>query len=637
MVAAVYCRKSTTQDGVADDQKSVARQLAHARAYAIRKGWTVEDAHVFVDDGVSGAEFANRPGFLRLMNALKPRAPFQVLIMSEESRLGRESIEVSYALKTLVQAGVRVWLYLEDRERTLDSPTDKIMLSLTTFADELEREKARQRTYDAMLRKAKAGHVTGGRLFGYDNIDVTDASGQRSHVERQINEAEAAVIRRIFALSVEGHGLKAITKILNAEGAPSPRAQRGRPQSWAPTSVREVLYRDVYRGTIAWNRTRKRNRWGIHKQAARPAAEWLSIPAPSLQIISAELWSAAHDRMERARAIYLRGTRGEAFGRPALANPSKYLLTNLGLCGQCGGTLHVVSRSHGASRKHLYGCSGFHERGTCQNRADVPMADANLVVVEALLDDVLDEGMVADAVDEAITVLRGVAGDDRGDRLDRDLAAVTREHANLMKAVQDGDRLSGLLEALRALDRRRQALEADRAAIAQRRGISASEADIVRDELLTLASSWRVVLADDPTHARPIVSSLLKGRVTFAPIAANRWRLTGEGTLSGLFSREWTGRSGVPNGIRTRVLALKGPRPGPLDDGDLSERNLMIARHFGHTAQCQISAHAGDRCARVCARASTAAASWSGCSRAASSVECIPDTARWASASRACP
>ena len=41
-------------------------------------------------------------------------------------------------------AGVRVFFYLEDRERTLDSPTDKIMLSLTTFADELEREKARR-------------------------------------------------------------------------------------------------------------------------------------------------------------------------------------------------------------------------------------------------------------------------------------------------------------------------------------------------------------------------------------------------------------------------------------------------------------------------------------------------------------
>ena len=164
----------------------------------LRKGWTVDESSLFVDDGISGAEFAARPGFVRLMNALKPRPTFQVLVMSEESRLGREAIETAYALKQLVQAGVRIFFYLEDRERTLDSPTDKIMLSLTTFADELEREKARQRTYDAMMRKAKAGHVTGGRVFGYDNVEVLGADGSRSHVVRRINEVEAAVVRRIF-------------------------------------------------------------------------------------------------------------------------------------------------------------------------------------------------------------------------------------------------------------------------------------------------------------------------------------------------------------------------------------------------------------------------------------------------------
>ena len=74
------------------------------------------------------------------------------------------------------------------------------------------------------------------------------------------------------------------------------------------------------------------------------------------------------------------------------------------------------------------------------------MLDANLVTVEALLDDVLDDSMVSDAVDAAITVLRGDIADDRGDQLDRELAAVSREHTTLMKAVQDGDRLSGLLE-----------------------------------------------------------------------------------------------------------------------------------------------------------------------------------------------
>ena len=201
MLAAVYGRKSTEQIGVADEQKSVTRQVDHARAYAVSKGWTVDDAYIYVDDGISGAEFANRPGFLRLMNVLKPRPPFQVLVMSEESRLGREAIETAYALKQLVTAGVRVFFYLEDRERTLDSPTDKIMLSLTAFADELEREKARQRTYDAMLRKARAGHVTGGGCFGYTNVRTTTG-----HVERHINATEADIIQRIFRLSAGGSG-----------------------------------------------------------------------------------------------------------------------------------------------------------------------------------------------------------------------------------------------------------------------------------------------------------------------------------------------------------------------------------------------------------------------------------------------
>src|SRR5688572_14625470 len=37
-------------------------------------------------------------------------------------------------------------------------------------------------------------------------------------------------------------------------------------------------------------------------------------------------------------------------------------------------------------------------------------------------------------------------------------------------------------------------------------------------------------------------------------------------------------QNGVPNGIRTRVSALKGPRPGPLDDGDVVERRSATGR-----------------------------------------------------------
>jgi DNA invertase Pin-like site-specific DNA recombinase len=81
MTAAVYARKSTDQHDVADQEKSVTRQLEQAKVYAMKHRWTVAEEHCYVDDGVSGAEFAKRPGLVALPNALKPRPPFGVLLI----------------------------------------------------------------------------------------------------------------------------------------------------------------------------------------------------------------------------------------------------------------------------------------------------------------------------------------------------------------------------------------------------------------------------------------------------------------------------------------------------------------------------------------------------------------------------
>jgi DNA invertase Pin-like site-specific DNA recombinase len=222
MNAAIYARKSTEQSGVVDEAKSVTRQVEHAKGYAVQKGWMVAEEYIYVDDGISGAEFAKRPGLVRLLAALTPRPPFQVLVMSEESRLGREQIETAYLLKQIITAGVRVFYYLEDKERTLDSPTDKILLAVSGFADEVERDRARQRTRDGMVKKAKAGHVTGGRKFGYENVEILGPNGERSHVDRRVNPIEAAVVLRIFRLVDQGWGIKRIAHTLNAEAAPTP-------------------------------------------------------------------------------------------------------------------------------------------------------------------------------------------------------------------------------------------------------------------------------------------------------------------------------------------------------------------------------------------------------------------------------
>ena len=70
----------------------------------------------------------------------------------------------------------------------------------------MKHEKARQRTYDAMLRKAKAGHVTGGKCYGYLNVPIEDVNRQGKYgrpavlgVQLQIRPEQAAIVHKNFS------------------------------------------------------------------------------------------------------------------------------------------------------------------------------------------------------------------------------------------------------------------------------------------------------------------------------------------------------------------------------------------------------------------------------------------------------
>lgn len=536
MIAAIYARKSTDQAGVSDDARSVTRQAAQAEAFAAERGWRVEPAHVYVDDGVSGAEFDSRPGFLRLMNALGPHgAPFDVLIMSEESRLGREQIETAYALKRLISAGVRVWFYLEGRERTLDSPTDKVMLSLTTFADEMERDRARQRTYDALERKARAGHVTGGRVFGYDNVTIVGPDGHRSHVERRINEAEAVVVRKIFEQKASGWGYTRIAKQLNVDGVPTPRSQQGRPRGWSASAVLEVLRRDLYRGVITWNKTRKRNRWGAKEVKDRPAGEWLTIDAPHLRIVDETTWLA----VERERALRQAATPVAAQRTRDRGAASRYVLTGFLRCATCGATMSGTWRGSSERRWFGYACLANTKRGSaiCTNNTVTPVGILDRAVVDAILAGALDPGLL-DAVVERLqaqlaAVSKPVASVPTGRARE-----LERRIRNLTDAIAQGEPPAALLEALRLAERDLAQARASAAAA----GGAALTPDLLQAAVAAVRATlegWRTSVTREPGQLRPLLSRVIVGTLTVTPNeGTTRHRgvtFAGEAHLAGLF------------------------------------------------------------------------------------------------------
>jgi hypothetical protein len=458
---------------------------------------------------------------------------------------------------------VRVFFYLEDRERTLDSPTEKFMMSLTAFTDELERDKARMRVTDAMVRKARAGHCCGGRVFGYDNVEVAGPGGKRSHVVNRINQAEAAIVRQIFELAAKGHGVKTIAKTLNAVGLMAPRPQQRRPRGWAPSSVYEILRRDLYRGVRVWNKSKKRDSWGKKQQRDRPPTEWLTIPAEDLRIVSDDLWNTVHERAN-ARAViaadFRHGRRPDF--RDGRGVRPQYFLTGFGECATCGGSIQAVSRASKTGRNFRYVCGTYWNRGTsiCPNGRMVEMSVADTALREVLREEVLP--FVEPALERMLELLEADKQTDLARRpaVERALTAVDTELANLAETAASGGAVPAVLQALaqRDQERRRLTAELGRLDVGPARNDQADERRALMGALL---GDWDALLRGRVAEARPILDCVLAGRITFRAVPSAHGRGRYELTVPIGFDRVVSTAIPELSFLQDRMASLTGFEP----------------------------------------------------------------------------
>ena len=382
-----------------------------------------------------------------------------------------------------------MWLYLEDRRRTLDNATDKLMLAVTEFAAEIEREKASQRVTDVMHRKFAAGHVTGGRLFGYDNLRVND------HVERRVNDREAAVVIEVYERYARGEGYRAIAWTLNARQVPAPRAQRGRPHGWEPSTIRSLLGRSTYRGEEVYNQSRKRTTWGNNAQCDRPETEWLR--RPGLRIISPALAEAVDARREDRASRYLRASNGRLIGRPPIGG--RYLLSGLLKC-PCGATFEALKAGNWTSHGAVYVCGARRRKGpaVCNNSLTLPIAEADEDVLSIIEGEALTPAFVTYVLDTLAT----------GDLIDRpalqeERDRVAREVENLTQGIAEGGDIPALVALLKARDKRLKKLDQQLAPHEH------PDREVLRLALEQRVEDWRAILRSNPRQARMVLHQLI--------------------------------------------------------------------------------------------------------------------------------
>ena len=538
MIAAVYARKSTDDSDRNEEARSTTRQIERATEYARAKGWTVDPRYVFADDAVSGAEWTRRPGFNALLAALVPRPPFGVLIVSELSRIGRDVVRTPAAILQLEDAGVEIHSYLSGAPISLASEAGEMSTVLHSLLASFERRRARERTYDALRRRAEAGAVCGGKTFGY--VNVRNGEG---YVHRVVDEAEAAVVRQIYTMYAQGLGIVKIAKTLNADGVRPPRAR-----GWAGSAIREMLRRGLYRGEVTWGKTQKHVRGGTKGQHRRDASEWLRCEAPELAIVSAELAARVDDRLAIAATTFRRSAGGRLTGgavqAPGYASP--YLLTNFARCASCGGPLGTIARTHGTGAKRwparFWGCTTRDRRGpsTCDNATLLRHEILDAAFLDAIRK-ALDEGILRDAIARAVTLRRQRQGParERGAALERELHAVDQRIMRLVDAITAGGPVEELVERLKTERARKAALVDERKTLATR-AADQRPADLVA-RLTARAAELRRLMGLHVGRTRQLLAAMLTGPVPMIPVVESGragYRFKGRLRLGGVLLGE---------------------------------------------------------------------------------------------------
>ena len=333
-ITALYERLSRDDD-LAGESNSILNQKAYLENYAAQHGYT-PFAH-YTDDGWSGGNF-ERPDWKRMIADIEAGKICRVIV-KDMSRAGRDYLQTGFYTEVFFrQHGVH-FIAIANGVDSEDQNSNEFAPFLNIMNEWYLRDQSRKVSAAYKIKGNSGKHTSTHAIYGYKK-DPED----KDHWI--IDEEAAAVVRRIFQMSIEGHGGYEIAQILTREKVESPSyylASRGiglfknrkdmtRPYDWYGNSVNVLLSKPEYMGHTVNFRTSKKSY--KDKRVMNPPEEWLIFENTHEAIVDPETW---HLAQQTRKTVHRTDTTG-------VANP----LTGLLFCADCGAKMYNHRSRHAA-------------------------------------------------------------------------------------------------------------------------------------------------------------------------------------------------------------------------------------------------------------------------------------------------
>ena len=337
-ITALYERLSRDDD-LTGDSNSIINQKKYLEAYAAQQGY--ENVVHYTDDGWSGGNF-ERPAWKRLIADIEAGKVAHVLC-KDMSRIGRDYLQTGFYTEVMFrQHGVH-FIAIANNVDSNDQTSNEFIPFLNIMNEWYLRDLSRKQKAAIRVKGESGKRTTNSAIYGYKK----DPDDKHRWI---IDEEAAAVVRRIFRLTVEGYGPYEIARMLFEDKIEAPAvylAKRGlgiwknktdfpSPYNWNGYNISQILAKPEYVGDTVNFRSHKES-YKDKASVPNPKEDWLIFKDTHEPIVDRETW-------ELAQKLRKTPKRTDTLG---VANP----LTGLVYCADCG------------EKMYNHRCKGNQEKG----------------------------------------------------------------------------------------------------------------------------------------------------------------------------------------------------------------------------------------------------------------------------------
>lgn len=361
---AAYCRVSTDSDEQLTSYKT--QKKVYTEMIAQKPEWCL--AGIYADEGISCTRADKRDEFQKMIKACLG-GKIDYIITKSVSRFARNTVECLEYVRMLKSRGIGV-LFEEQNIDTLKSDSELYLVIYAGFAQSESESMSKNITW-SFRKNFEEGKVTFiyGKILGYRKGD---------NGEPEIDEEEAVIVEKIFDFYLSGMTLRGVAEAINAEFPVIPKKER-----MSSSSILSILSNEKYCGDAILQKTITVDCISKTRRKNTGEAPMYYVQNNHPAIISREKFNKVQEELIR------RKNKTPQSAKTAITSTgkySKYALTEVLVCGECGSRFRRCTWARNGKRKVVWRCTNRLDFGPkyCKNSPTVDEDKLKNAVVRAI-------------------------------------------------------------------------------------------------------------------------------------------------------------------------------------------------------------------------------------------------------------